>query len=392
MFESILPYRRDEASLLSQQIASRSFPQAVLFSGPRYSGRMTLAMESARVLSCTQGGSSRCSCPSCMDFSSYGMSNVVVVGNRDHWTRINASLESLSLLGSDTAKLQLIRSIRIMMLQYHGALLGSSDSKGSAIFNAAGTVDEALLTLDENAEATGKALADRIRTILKPLQALMKKNNALTIGQVRALQDWTMQTSFGNRSRFLILEGMEMSTEGARNSLLKLLEEPPDHTYVMLLSEYPSRLLATILSRVQRHQVKPLSVDEKNRLLSEVFFAEGEGYDSVEEFFLQRSGVPCGEIADAAGRFAKACVTMKSMARKDLESVVSQLDEPVRLEYFLGKLEDAIRQLFLNGEVTVERAVRLLSIAGKSARTAAIFNQNGSLMVESLHYRLLEVS
>ncbi|MGI6433186.1 MAG: hypothetical protein ACOXZ4_04950 [Sphaerochaetaceae bacterium] len=64
---------------------------------------------------------------------------------------------------------------------------------------------------------------------------------------------------------------MEQSTEGSRNSLLKMLEEPAQKTYIMLLSEHPSRLLPTILSRTQHHRIKPFSKEEKNKLLSTLF-------------------------------------------------------------------------------------------------------------------------
>ena len=42
------------------------------------------------------------------------------------------------------------------------------------------------------------------------------------------------------------------------NKLLKLLEEPPQHTVFLLVSEDPSQLLPTIVSRTQRINLRPL--------------------------------------------------------------------------------------------------------------------------------------
>lgn len=392
MFDSIMPYRPQEASLLSRQLSDGTFPQAVLFAGPAYGGRLTIAMECARILSCEGDRSDTCPCRSCRDFNTYGMPNVVTVGNRDHWTHIDAALELYARLGTERARLQLVRAIRIMLLQYHGALLESADSKNTAVFNAASAVDEALLTIDWDAQGTGKRVAQLLGGVLKPLRNLMKRSQALTIGQVRAMQEWTAQTSFGNSKRFIILEGIEQSTDGARNSLLKLLEEPPAHTYIMLISEHPSRLLATILSRVQRHHIGRLSEERKNRLLSDLYFIDGSAYESVEQFMLTSAGIPCVAIKESAKILADASARAKSLARSELDVLGNELDEPVRLGYFLKEFEHALRQQFLDGTLTPQRASRLVSVVNESAWKAMTYNQGGRMLLESLHYRLLEVS
>jgi DNA polymerase-3 subunit delta' len=45
------------------------------------------------------------------------------------------------------------------------------------------------------------------------------------------------------------------------NKLLKIIEEPPQNTLIFLVSEEPDRILGTILSRAQRINVNPISVD-----------------------------------------------------------------------------------------------------------------------------------
>lgn len=53
----------------------------------------------------------------------------------------------------------------------------------------------------------------------------------------------------------------QMNVECA-NKLLKILEEPPQQTVFILTSNHPERLLTTILSRTQRIDFSPLSVDD----------------------------------------------------------------------------------------------------------------------------------
>jgi DNA polymerase III subunit delta' len=55
----------------------------------------------------------------------------------------------------------------------------------------------------------------------------------------------------------------------AANSLLKLLEEPPDHTTIVLLSENPQELLPTIRSRAVVHRLGALPAVELESLLAQ---------------------------------------------------------------------------------------------------------------------------
>jgi DNA polymerase III subunit delta' len=55
----------------------------------------------------------------------------------------------------------------------------------------------------------------------------------------------------------------------AANSLLKLLEEPPDHTSLILLTENPQELLPTIRSRAVVHRLGAIPVSDLEALLAE---------------------------------------------------------------------------------------------------------------------------
>jgi len=51
----------------------------------------------------------------------------------------------------------------------------------------------------------------------------------------------------------------EKMNQPAANKLLKLIEEPPQKTLILMVSEHTDRILATILSRTQLFHVPPLS-------------------------------------------------------------------------------------------------------------------------------------
>ena len=68
--------------------------------------------------------------------------------------------------------------------------------------------------------------------------------------------------SFGDGYKVMIIWQPEKMNATCANKLLKLLEEPPEMTLFILVSEHPEMLLSTILSRVQQIQIPRLSEEE----------------------------------------------------------------------------------------------------------------------------------
>ncbi|MDX1683886.1 MAG: hypothetical protein R3275_01555 [Saprospiraceae bacterium] len=67
--------------------------------------------------------------------------------------------------------------------------------------------------------------------------------------------------AFEGGRKILIIWGAEyLRKEG--NRLLKLLEEPPDHTFIILVTERMDLVLPTILSRCQLYRMLPLSKED----------------------------------------------------------------------------------------------------------------------------------
>ena len=90
----------------------------------------------------------------------------------------------------------------------------------------------------------------------------------------------------GPRQVFIISEAESLapqdSSSEAANALLKLLEEPPAGTTLILTSAEPGRLLPTIRSRTTQFHLPPLSKS------------------AVEEFLVSEAGIEEGEAARVA--------------------------------------------------------------------------------------------
>ena len=98
-------------------------------------------------------------------------------------------------------------------------------------------IPEAAEEDDEGAEAEAAAKADKPKSLV------------IKIEQVRALADFMSLSTHRSGWRVLVLHPAEALHPNAANALLKTLEEPPPRTMIVLVSDRPARLLATIRSR-----------------------------------------------------------------------------------------------------------------------------------------------
>jgi len=78
----------------------------------------------------------------------------------------------------------------------------------------------------------------------------------IRIDQIRELIDAAHLTAHYHGYRILLICPAEAMNDNAANALLKLLEEPPAQTLLLLISHQPMALLATLRSRCQRLEFK----------------------------------------------------------------------------------------------------------------------------------------
>ncbi len=81
------------------------------------------------------------------------------------------------------------------------------------------------------------------------------------------------------RYKVYIIDEVHMLTPAAFNALLKTLEEPPEHVVFIMCTTDPQKILATILSRVQRFDFHSIAPDEMRTHLAHVCDEEGFTYD-----------------------------------------------------------------------------------------------------------------
>ena len=95
----------------------------------------------------------------------------------------------------------------------------------------------------------------------------------LRVDQMRHIEREANFRPFEGKARVFLIEEAERLNDASANALLKVLEEPPRTSHLILITARPAMLLPTILSRCQMIRFAPLTPDEieshltKNKLV-----------------------------------------------------------------------------------------------------------------------------
>jgi len=91
----------------------------------------------------------------------------------------------------------------------------------------------------------------------------------IKIAQIRALAHTLAMRPYEAKTRVVVISAAQALNAAASNALLKILEEPPGSTMLVLIATHKSALLPTIVSRCQFVGFNPISQKNMTALLSE---------------------------------------------------------------------------------------------------------------------------
>ena len=103
-----------------------------------------------------------------------------------------------------------------------------------------------------------KAIKDGEKLSDEELRSL-KKSAIIKVDDVRTINEFLSKRSSNDGWRVVIVDSIDDLNNAGANAILKVLEEPPHKTILMLISHNPNRLLPTIKSRCAKLNLKPLS-------------------------------------------------------------------------------------------------------------------------------------
>lgn len=93
----------------------------------------------------------------------------------------------------------------------------------------------------------------------------------IKIDDIRRLQHQINLRPYEGRKKVFIIDNAHQLTADASNALLKVLEEPPKDSLIIIISDKPSLLFKTILSRCKVLKFSPLERERLKQLFMEDF-------------------------------------------------------------------------------------------------------------------------
>ncbi len=255
---------------------------------------------------------------------------------------------------------------------------------GSGKFTTAAHLTSQILQADEDGLTNSTKIL-----IIKPT------GQTISIDQIRQLQAFVKLKTFGAQPirRAVIIKDADNMTTEAQNALLKLLEEPPEDTLIVLTVTQTNALLPTITSRVQKINMK---LSHKRDLLK-YFDGLGHKAKDVEQAYYLSEGL-VGKMSqllkpDTDSNFseqintAKQILQMTTFERLGAVSELSKQEKPA-LGELLAAFEviasSALRQVARKNDALATKRWQQILKSVMSARSDLAKNANSKLLLTDL--------
>lgn len=294
MFENLID--QPASRLLMEDIHSSRLPPSMLFSGDRASGKLTAALELARILSCSAGTALwTCTCPSCQRHKELTHSDLVIMGTRECAPEIRAAAAALVRSKNTAARYLFIRAIRKLVLRFDASLQDTEDSRFSKAASYLADIDERLEEFHPSRELPGddEALAKAVEQLTTRAEKLEEEclYDSIPVSQVRQAAVWARLSPNG-RCKVLIVENADRMQDSARNAFLKVLEEPPPHVVFVLTTSRRGAIMPTILSRVRTYAFVDRSLASQHDVIRRVFHDTPRDGEYLYSYFNRFLPVP----------------------------------------------------------------------------------------------------
>ena len=347
MFDNLL--YQPVSSLLETDIIQNQLPQSLLLSGKEASGKLTCALEIARILDCSGDengvkGNWLCQCNSCLKHKQLGATNLIIAGPRDcileigaaKKTLINAVYNQASYLMA--ARYLFLRSVRKLTLRF-SPVLWEEDDKASKVSSLIAAIDE---DMEEILPPRDLPEISKLEKLVNSIEENCQKlessylYNSIPVSQVRRLSVWARLTSADTSKKTIIIENADKMQESVRNALLKILEEPPADCMFILTTTNRGAVMPTILSRVRTYNFYQRTVPQQLEVIKRVFHDDDTNFNNISEYLNGFLPVSREEIKNNAKLFFDSLYHGKNPDIQQIAKDLNNFQPKLLLRNFLS--------------------------------------------------------
>ena len=389
MYENLV--NQEAGKLLTADIKHDRLPGAILFAGSEASGKLTAALETARILSCHEKpqGKWMCTCPSCLQHKSLICSNLMLMGPRDCSLEVSAAAKTfteahfINAKYIEAARYLFLRSVRKLTLRFN-SILWEGDSNLNKIGSLIEEINELLEQLDFPRELPD---VSQVKKLCEEISKLcMKLENdflydSIPISQVRNMEAWAHIKSEEGR-KTVIIENAERMQTSVRNALLKILEEPPEDVVFILLTSKRNAIMQTILSRVRTYNFSDRSVEQQADVITRVFHND-DFKGNLNDYLLTYLPVTPSEIKGQARVFYNAVASKQICNLDDIVKKCEKFYPRIELRLFLYYIEQFMRPMFKT-QAGSEAAAKAVELLRNCSDNITLYNQTPLAALEIL--------
>lgn len=389
MFENLV--NQEAGKLLAADIRHNRLPGAILFSGSEASGKLTAALETARILSCHENpqGKWLCECPSCLQHKSLICSNLMLMGPRDCSLEISAAAKTftdayfINAKFIDAARYLFLRSVRKLTLRFNG-ILWEGDSSLNKIGSLIEEINENLEVLDFPRELPDITEVKKICEEISKLCNKLEEDflyDSIPINQVRNMEAWAhIKTEEGRKT--VIIENADRMQTSVRNALLKILEEPPEDVVFILLTSKRNAIMQTILSRVRTYNFADRTFDQQREVIQRVFHND-DFNGSINDYLLTYLPVTPSEIKGQARVFYNSVANHQICNIEEIVKKCEKFNPRIELRLFLSNIA-AFTKPLLNSQAGTEAAAQTMQLLRNCSDNITLYNQSPASALEIL--------
>lgn len=341
MFENILG-QVEACARLGSDVERDELPGSLLFEGPPVSAKLSTALELARVLSCEHNAVWNCPCPQCARHRTLVHQDMLLFGPKSFREELAIGASMLESSPGPASRYFFTRAARKLVRRFDRELYEGEEGRLS---KALPLVRSALEGIDGCSPQTASRQIDdasALKEATKLLSICSKLEDMLPastpVFQVRAMEFWARLAPFGKR-KMIIVEHADRMLDGARNALLKILEEPPAHAVFVLTTTRRQAIIPTILSRVRRYRFVQRTGAAASDVVERIFKDRQPEATNVADYiarFRPASSNTIGELARgyaaalaaAAGRrdggFSEAPLAAFASSGQDIRTAIAE--------------------------------------------------------------------
>ena len=210
-----------------------------------------------------------------------------------------------------------------------------------------------------------------------------KKN--IDINQIRNLILTLNKSSFNSKPRFVLIDNIEFLNINSVNALLKILEEPNDNIYFILINNN-KKILPTLKSRCLNYKIhltSKQSYDITNQILGQNLI------DLIDEQIIDIYSTP-GSILNLIDYAYKNDINLKEINLKEfIKKIIS--DKKYNKDKFIKNLLYSLIESYFRKNVSV-KDIKLLKIQNyflKKINNTKIFNLDDETLLMEIEDKVL---